>query len=75
MTVTEDMRRLKNSAKKARSARVKADALWEEHKELIREVYANSELSYQAIADLTGVTKARVWQIVTSYDGRKTEVG
>jgi DNA-directed RNA polymerase specialized sigma subunit len=64
---TEHKRRLKNSASKARSARNKADALWDEHKELIRSTYAEGTLSLQQIADVTGVTKARVWQIVKNY--------
>ena len=67
MTTTEDLRRLKNSARKTNTARKKSDDLWEEHKALIRAVYEHGELSYQQIADTVGLTKARVWQIATGY--------
>ena len=68
MSVSEDTRRLKNSARKTATARKKADDLWDEHKELVKEVYGSGDLSYQAIADIVGLTKARVWQIVTEYN-------
>ena len=67
MSTTEDTRRLSNSTKKSSAARKKADALWEEHKNLIRDIYRNGELSLQDIARVTNVTKARVWQIVKDY--------
>jgi len=68
MSAAETTRKLKNSAKKTATARKKADNLWGEHKQLIRKSYATGDFSYQDIADLVGLTKARVWQINTEYE-------
>lgn len=54
---------LKRSAKRVELARSKADQAWEHHVILVRECH-NHGISMSEIARLTGVTRARIWQIV-----------
>ena len=59
-------KRLRRSNRSLHTKRSHADAAWESHQELIREVYAEDpDATFASIAEVVGVTKARVYQIVT----------
>ena len=68
-------RSLKKSTTRLNRKRQAADAAWELHQDLIRDVYEeDSGATFAAIADIIGVTKARVYQIVTGKRSSQKKV-
>ncbi len=69
----EDMtKQLKKSTRELARARKKADDIWETHVEAVQDAHRGG-MSCAAIGKLTGVSKARIWQIVKREDTRKED--
>lgn len=58
---------LTRSANELTALRLRSENAWTEHKDLVKHAHELG-LSLDQIASLTGVTKSRIWQVVT---GRK----
>lgn len=66
MALTEAEKKIKQSVAKLNKARERERQLWEEHKKVLKDG-SREGLTCQRMGDLTGISKARVWQLVNDH--------
>lgn len=66
------VKHLRKSTRDLSRARKKADEAWESHIRVIQDAHRDG-MSCAAIGRITGVSKARIWQIVRREDTRKDD--
>jgi hypothetical protein len=74
MMNTDTQRKLTKLRKNLEKKREAEQAAWDEMREAVKDAYAEGGTTFQEIGDTIGVTKARVYQIVTGKrSGAKAE--